>query len=353
MRSVLGPDGDGRPRGLRSGEAGFALALSPGLKAVHLQSAGEPIRHPSASGAFPEDLLGPVSPIVADANRLGNDILYACRRDQRTTLVTAANAGLFRLFCAQHVIDEVWEKSAEWTQGSPVSRAAFLRCWLTEYLPLIRVVREPLPDDLFTPAEFARIAELARVDPDDVPSAKLALALGAFHLSDDRPALRAVDEAAAQGCGNSRGRVPRPGVPGPRGGIGPVRAGGAPGAEVRGAESDQPPPGRSRPGLPRHPAPFREESPVGRGPRQGASILGSPAGQGEGPLDASIPPLLLRGLAREMASGRGGGRFPGPRLGVYHPFGDVTDELAPPTVFRGAHASPPDRPSRPGPSIVE
>jgi len=133
-----------------------------------------------------------VSPIVADANRLGNDILYACRRDQRTTLVTAANAGLFRLFCAQHVIDEVWEKSAEWTQGSPVSRAAFLRCWLTEYLPLIRVVREPLPDDLFTPAEFARIAELARVDPDDVPSAKLALALGAFHLSDDRPALRAV-----------------------------------------------------------------------------------------------------------------------------------------------------------------
>ena len=77
---------------------------------------------------------------MVDANVLRNDILRACRTGQRTVLVTAANAGLLRLFCARHVYDEVIEHSGDWTVGGLVTRDAFLRRWLLEYLPLIRVV---------------------------------------------------------------------------------------------------------------------------------------------------------------------------------------------------------------------
>jgi len=59
--------------------------------------------------------------------------------------------------------------------------------------------------NLFTPDEIVRIEELRVVDPEDVPSVTLALVLvlvlvlvlGAFYLSDDKRALRAVYGAAA------------------------------------------------------------------------------------------------------------------------------------------------------------
>ncbi len=119
----------------------------------------------------------------------------ACRTGQRTVLVTAANAGLLRLFCAEHVYREVIKHSGDWTIGGPVTRDAFLRRWLLEYLPLIRVV--PLGEGHLAclgPAELARIRHLAQPDqdPDDVPSAVLALLLEAFFLSEDGKPLRAV-----------------------------------------------------------------------------------------------------------------------------------------------------------------
>lgn len=95
-------------------------------------SAVAPIRFPDPQGAFPGDILLRPPPVVVDANVQRNDILRACRTGQRTVLVTAANAGLFRLFCAQHVYDEVIEHSGEWTAGGPVTRGAFLRRWLLE-----------------------------------------------------------------------------------------------------------------------------------------------------------------------------------------------------------------------------
>jgi hypothetical protein len=131
---------------------------------------------------------------VADSNVLRNDILRACRTGQRTVLVTAT-AGLLRLFCARHVYDEVIEHSGGWTGGGPVTRDAFLRRWLLEYLPLIRVVLVGEGQLAWlSPAELARIRHLARPDqdPDGVPSATLALLLGAFFLSQDTKALRAV-----------------------------------------------------------------------------------------------------------------------------------------------------------------
>jgi hypothetical protein len=187
------------PRPLRlaptvRGADDFGQALRRALLDAHRRSAKEPIVFPSAHGAFSDSYFVPPPPVVPDASRLRNDILYACRNEQRTTLVTAANAGLFRLFCAQHVVDEVVEHSADWTDGSPVSRTAFLRRWVREYLPVIRVVRsdDELLASLLSPDEATRIAALAEHDLDDVPSATLALVLGAFYLSNDSPALRAV-----------------------------------------------------------------------------------------------------------------------------------------------------------------
>jgi hypothetical protein len=85
------------------------------------------------------------------------------------------------------------EHSDEWTNGSEVSQTDFLRRWLLEYLPVIRVVPdEAIPDSLLSPEETARTNVLAQIDHDDVPSVKLALVLGALYLSNDSPALQAV-----------------------------------------------------------------------------------------------------------------------------------------------------------------
>ena len=173
----------------------IALLVRGMVADMHKDSADAPIRFPGPQGAFPEDILLRPPPVVVDANILRNDIRRACRKGQRTVLVTAANAGLIRLFCARHVHDEVIEHSGEWTATGPVTRDDFLRAWLLEYLPLIRVV--PIGDEHLAwlgPAELARVRHLAQPgqDPDDVPSAVLALLLEAFFLSGDGKALRAV-----------------------------------------------------------------------------------------------------------------------------------------------------------------
>ena len=87
------------------------------------------------------------------------------------------------------------EHSGDWTADGPVTRDAFLRRWLLEYLPLIRIV--PFGEGQLGwlgPAELERVRHLAQPgqDPDDVPSAVLALLLGAFFLSEDGKPLRAV-----------------------------------------------------------------------------------------------------------------------------------------------------------------
>ena len=173
----------------------IALLVRGMVADMHKDSADAPIRFPGPQGAFPEDILLRPPPVVVDANILRNDIRRACRKGQRTVLVTAANAGLIRLFCARHVHDEVIEHSGEWTATGPVTRHDFLRAWLLEYLPLIRVV--PIGDEHLAwlgPAEVARVRHLAQPgqDPDDVPSAVLALLLEAFFLSGDGKPLRAV-----------------------------------------------------------------------------------------------------------------------------------------------------------------
>lgn len=173
----------------------FASLLRKMVADKHKISAVAPIRFPGPEGAFPRDILLRPPPVVVDANILRNDILRTCRTGQRTVLVTAANAGLLRLFCAEHVYREVIEHSGDWTDGSTVTREAFLGRWVLEYLPLIRVV--PFEEGHLAwldAAELARVRHLAQPsqDPDDVPSAVLALLLEAFFLSEDTAPLRAV-----------------------------------------------------------------------------------------------------------------------------------------------------------------
>ena len=71
-----------------------AARLVRGMVAdMHKYSAVVPIRFPGPQGAFPGDILLRPPPVVLDANVLRNEIRHACRKGQRTVLVSAANAG--------------------------------------------------------------------------------------------------------------------------------------------------------------------------------------------------------------------------------------------------------------------
>ncbi len=137
---------------------------------------------------------------ILDAHCLGFDVNYACARNQRTVLVTAANQQLIRLFCAQHVADEIVEHVEAWSisAGRSVPVADFLRRWYTEYLPVLRVVPDhAIPDAWLMPDERGRINTLAIKDTDDIPSVKLALAIRGLYISKDGPAVTAVYGAGA------------------------------------------------------------------------------------------------------------------------------------------------------------
>ncbi len=134
-------------------------------------------------------------PVVADTNVLLRDVAKACRQERRTILVNVANTGAVRLFCARHVLDEFAAHAARYAARRGVPFDVYIRRWESEYLPFLRLVTPA--EGLLDPAEAERVALLdhgppARRDPDDVPSAVLALHLGAFYLSTDRKPLQAV-----------------------------------------------------------------------------------------------------------------------------------------------------------------
>ena len=172
--------------------AAFVAQLQEALRAGHLAYARDPIVGVGDDGAFPAPaLLGhPGPPLVVDANWLRNDLLYACLHQQQTVMLTAANHGLVRLYCAPHVLDEVDEHHAEWAGTKSLTAAEVFEAWRRDYLPLLRRVTPPT--GLLTAPEQARIDLLERRDADDVPSATLALLLQAAFISTDRHATRAV-----------------------------------------------------------------------------------------------------------------------------------------------------------------
>jgi predicted nucleic acid-binding protein len=170
------------------------------LAITHRAHASVPLRLPSDHGAFPDAIMAQPLCAIPDAHWLGFDINYACAHNRRTALVTAANQQLIRLFCAQHVADEIVEHVETWSASArrSVPVADFLHRWYTEYLPLLRVVpNDAIPETWLTAEEHSRIAILATKDTDDIPSVKLALAIRGLYISKDGPAVAAVYGAGA------------------------------------------------------------------------------------------------------------------------------------------------------------
>lgn len=185
--------------------------LRAALDSMHRQRSEDEVVGADIFGLFPSAVVASVPAIVVDANVLRKDVLYACRTGRRTTLVNAARAGLFRLFCAGHVASEVLKHHERWSHEGKIDPARFTDVWVRDYAPLLHLIPSP-PEGLMTHTEEARLAALRAKDPDDVPSATLALTLGAFYLSEDgqrRPRSTAnVDATMSYGHGDTHCRRP-------------------------------------------------------------------------------------------------------------------------------------------------
>lgn len=162
------------------------------LKRWHRHNSDQPINGYDDAGAWRESYWARFSPdtfpIVIDANVLRNCIGPTAKRAQQTVLTSLANRRAARVFCAPHVIEELIEHLDEWAVSYGVSpddyRAAFERA----YLPLLRVVPTDGIEEMLTPDELAGIDSLRSQDADDVPTATVALAMGAMPVTmDPRP----------------------------------------------------------------------------------------------------------------------------------------------------------------------
>lgn len=166
------------------------------LAESHARSAVAPVRYADRRGAFLESILetlfGDALPIVPDANVLRGNIGRMCRDGRQTVLVTGANTGAFRLFCAEHVVEEVVEHSERWASEFEIPYGIYIDCWQQYFLPNMRLVKTSQLRGLLSRSEVKRVDELQVRDPDDVPSAMLALALGAFYVTEDAHARFAV-----------------------------------------------------------------------------------------------------------------------------------------------------------------
>jgi hypothetical protein len=164
------------------------------LANMHAQHAIAPTHYADPRGAFVDSIVeaffGDALPIVPDANVLRGDIGRACRDGRRTVIMTGANTGTFRLFCANHVLEEVLEHGERWALEMGIPYNAYMECWNRYLLPHLRLVDTSDLRWLLSPNECGRIDGLR--DPDDAPSAMLSLSLGAFYLTEDGPARLAV-----------------------------------------------------------------------------------------------------------------------------------------------------------------
>jgi hypothetical protein len=170
------------------------------LTNTHRAHASAPLRLPSEHGVFPDAVTAQPLCAILDTNWLGFDINHACARNQRTTLVTAANQQLIRPFCAQHVADEIVEHVETWSLNArrSVPVADFLHRWHREYLPVIRVVPDDaVPLEWLSPAERRRVRGAIDAGSRDAPSIKLVLAIRGLYVSKDGPAVAAVYGADA------------------------------------------------------------------------------------------------------------------------------------------------------------
>ena len=172
-----------------------AQLVADALHQWHVGTASAALRAPGHVGSSFDGLLlhQEALTVVVDANVLRNDILYSCRNERRTTLVTAANTGALRLYVAEHVVREVDEDTAEWCAESNCDPIAFRERFKTDYLPRLQVIpHNAIPLTILDPDELRRIDDLASRGSKDVPSTLLSLSLGAPFLSTDEAAWETV-----------------------------------------------------------------------------------------------------------------------------------------------------------------
>lgn len=182
------PPSDGTTRNRFKGSARVAL------KEWHQQRAAEPIALANEAGAFPSTLIPLVFPIVVDANVIRSEIIRMARTGIRTILASAASYGVLRLYCARHVIQEIDRHCDEWAVQAGLDPQRVRAVWQETHMRLIRWVDLP-PVPLYSQQEISRLRVLAHKttgDPDDLPTAVLALLLDAPLLSKDKKPLVAV-----------------------------------------------------------------------------------------------------------------------------------------------------------------
>jgi len=153
------------------------------LKRWHQHNSDQPIDGYNDAGAWRESYWARFSPetfpIVIDANVLRNCVGPTAKRAQRTVLTSLANRRAARVFCAPHVIEELVEHLDEWAANYGVSSEDYRNAFERAYQPLLRVVPTDDIEEMLTPDELAGIQSLRSQDADDVPTATLALAMGA------------------------------------------------------------------------------------------------------------------------------------------------------------------------------
>ena len=174
----------------------FVNAIASTISDYLRNRADDPIKPPDANGAFPSagrSMLFTHEPLVVvpDTMSLLNNVKTACEKDKRMILVTAANFGALRLYCAQHVVEEVYRHSQEFAAKAGVTRADYIARFEREYVPLFRLVDDvESVEHLLTDEEKARVALLRETGSKDVPSVILSIILDAHYLTRDKLAFR-------------------------------------------------------------------------------------------------------------------------------------------------------------------
>ena len=164
------------------------------LRDWHQHQAAEPIAIPNEAGVFTSTVMPLVFPIVVDANVIRGELIRMTRSGTRTILASAASYGVLRLYCARHVVTEIYEHCDEWADQAGLEPKLVRNVWKETHMRLLRLVDVP-PVLLYSKEEVSRLRVLAHKtvgDPDDLPTAVLALLLDAPLLSKDKKPLIAV-----------------------------------------------------------------------------------------------------------------------------------------------------------------
>lgn len=120
---------------------------------------------------------------ILDTNTIFNDLIYQLRHQREVgLLIRSAREGALRLFATSQVLEEVQERAVT-QERRGFSAATILELFERCYLPEIRFV------DVSGALVGPRVLPVGEADPDDLPTAQLALLLAPCHVYTDDPHL--------------------------------------------------------------------------------------------------------------------------------------------------------------------